>query len=153
MRCLLAILLATTAFSHAQTANQPAGATPKPLEIVTQEQHLWTTFSEGDFATVRSLFTPDYIQVTDTIQALDATLIFLKHCHLTSYELRDLQVRILTPNSAITAYHLLSSFTCSSGTPSDIKSFDNNALTIWVRRDHSAKWLAQAHSETPIAKP
>ena len=108
MRRLLFTLLimAIAATSPAQTAS------PAPIEIVTLEQHLWTTFAEGDFKTVRSLFTPDYIQVDSTIQALDATLIFLKHCKLTSYDLRDLQVRILTPDSAITAYRILSTFTC-----------------------------------------
>jgi Domain of unknown function (DUF4440) len=152
MRLLLAVLLAISPL--AQTRAQSTGSPPAPVEIVTQEQHLWTTFAEGDFKTVRSLFTPDYIQVDNNIQALDTTLIFLRHCKLTSYELRDLQVRILTPDSAITAYHVLSSFTCNSetshGSP-EVKSFDNNSLTVWVRHDGSAKWLAQAHTETPVA--
>jgi Domain of unknown function (DUF4440) len=153
MRLLLPALLAISSLaqSRAQPAKTP-DSSPAPVEIVTQEQHLWTTFAEGDFNAVRSLFTPDYIQVDTNIQALDTTLIFLKHCKLTSYELRDLQVRILTPNSAITAYHVLSSFACNSetnqGAP-EVKSFDNNSLTVWVRHPGTAKWLAQAHTETP----
>jgi hypothetical protein len=153
MRLLLAALLAVSPV--AQTRAQTPDSPPAPVEIVTQEQHLWTTFAEGDFKTVQSLFTPDYIQVDSGIQALDTTLVFLKHCKLTSYELRDLQVRILTPDSALTAYRVLSSFTCdvatSHGTPK-VKSFDNNSLTVWVRRPGSTKWLAQAHTETPSAK-
>lgn len=152
MRLLLAALLAISpvAQMRAQTPDSP----PAPVEIVTQEQHLWTTFAEGDFKTVQSLFTPDYVQVDSSIQALDTTLVFLKHCKLTSYELRDLQVRILTPDSALTAYRVLSSFACdvatSHGAPK-VKSFDNNSLTVWVRRPGSTKWLAQAHTETPAA--
>jgi hypothetical protein len=146
---LLLLFLAITSLAVAQS--QPPTAPPAPIEIVNQEQHLWTTFAEGDFNTVRSLFTPDYIQVDSTIQALDTTLIFLKHCKLTSYELRDLQVRILTPNSAITAYRILSSFTCDADTKPETKSFDNNSLTVWVRQP-GTKWLAQAHTETPAAK-
>jgi Domain of unknown function (DUF4440) len=149
MRRLL-LLLSITA--PAQSPIQ-ATTTPAPIEIVTQEQHLWTTFAEGDFKTVRSLFTSDYVQVDSTIQALDTTLIFLKHCKLTTYELRDLQVRILTPNSALTAYHVLSTFTCNAETKPETKTFDNNSLTVWVRQSASAKWLAQAHTETPAAKP
>jgi hypothetical protein len=149
MRRLL-LLLAINA--TAQSPIHPP-TTPAPIEIVTQEQRLWTTFAEGDFKTIRSLFTPDYIQVDSTIQALDTTLIFLKHCKLTTYELRDLQVRILTPNSALTAYHVLSTFTCKAETKPETKTFDNNSLTVWVRQSASAKWLAQAHTETPVAKP
>jgi hypothetical protein len=144
MRPLL-LFLAISTFASAQTA-------PAPIEIVTQEQHLWTTFAEGDFAAVRSLFTPDYIQVDNKIQALDTTLIFLKHCKLTSYDLRDLQVRILTPDSALTAYNVVSSFSCRAATAAgrpEIKNFDNNSVTVWVRRPGSTRWLAQAHTETP----
>jgi hypothetical protein len=148
---LLLLAFAITPLVVAQS--QPTPVAPAPIEIVNQEQHLWTTFSEGDFSTVRSLFTPDYIQVDSTIQALDTTLIFLKHCKLNSYELRDLQVRILTPNSAITAYRVLSSFTCDPDSKAETKSFDNNSLTVWVRRPGGTKWLAQAHTETPAAKP
>jgi Domain of unknown function (DUF4440) len=150
MRRLL-LLLAITALAHAQSQIQPETA-PAPIEIVTQEQHLWTTFAEGDFNTIRNLFAPDYIQVDSTIQALDTTLIFLKHCKLTSYELGDLQVRILTTNSALTAYHVLSSFTCNAETKPEVKTFDNNSLTVWVRQSDSTKWLAQAHTETPVSK-
>jgi hypothetical protein len=153
MRLLLPVLLAISPV--AQTRAQMADAPPAPVEIVTQEQHLWTTFAEGDFKTVQGLFTPDYIQVDSNIQALDTTLIFLKHCKLTAYELRDLQVRILTPDSAMTAYHVLSSFSCNSATrhgAPEVKSFDNNSVTVWVRHPGSTKWLAQAHTETPAAK-
>jgi hypothetical protein len=154
MRPLLLLFLAIP-FSVPTRAQAP-NAAPAPVEIVTQEQHLWTTFAEGDFKTVRSLYTPDYVQVDSKIQALDTTLIFLKHCKLTSYELRDLQVRILTADSAMTAYHVVSSFNCEAATKTgkpEVKDFDNNALTIWVRRPGSTKWLVQAHTETPAAKP
>jgi Domain of unknown function (DUF4440) len=152
MRYLLPLLLAIAPLAPAQSQSQ-VQPTPPPLEIVTLEQHLWTTYAEGDFNAVRNLFTPDYIQVDGTIQALDTTLIFLKHCKLTSYELRDLQVRILTPDSALTAYHVLSTFSCNAETKPEVKSFDNNSLTVWVRQPASAKWLAQAHTETPVTKP
>jgi hypothetical protein len=152
MRCLL-LVLAISPLAVSQSQIHPTTAAPAPIEIVNQEQHLWTTFSEGDFNTVRGLFTPDYIQVDSTIQALDTTLIFLKHCKLDTYELRDLQVRILTPNSAMTAYRVLSSFTCDGDSKAETKSFDNNSMTVWVRQPGSAKWLAQAHTETPVAKP
>jgi Domain of unknown function (DUF4440) len=148
---LMRLLLLVLAISPlAQACAQTSNSLPQPIEIVTQEQHLWTTFAEGDFDTVRSLFTPDYIRVDSSIQALDTTLVFLKHCKLTSYELRDLQVRILTPDSAITAYRVLSSFDCKSQKP-ETKSFDNNSLTVWIRHPGSTKWLAQAHAETPVA--
>jgi hypothetical protein len=152
MRCLL-LVLAISPLAVAQSQIHPTTAAPAPIEIVNQEQHLWTTFSEGDFNAVRSIFTPDYIQVGSTIQALDTTLILLKHCKLNTYELRDLQVRILTPNSAMTAYRVLSSFTCDADSKAETKSFDNNSVTVWVRQPGSAKWLAQAHTETPAAKP
>jgi hypothetical protein len=143
----LFLLFAIAAQTQAQTQTPPA-----PIEIVTQEQHLWTTFAEGDFNAVRNLFTPDYVQVDDKIQALDTTLIFLKHCKLTSYKLGDLQVRILTPDSALTAYHVVSSFTCNADTKPETRSFDTNSLTVWIRPAGTNRWLAQAHTETP-AKP
>jgi Domain of unknown function (DUF4440) len=151
MRRLLLLFAIATTLAPAQS--QPVTTTPAPIEIATLEQHLWTTFAEGDFNTVKNLFTSDYIQVDTTIQALDTTLVFLKHCKLTTYELRDLQVRILTPNSALTAYHILSTFSCNADTKPETRTFDNNSLTVWVRQSANAKWLAQAHTETPAAKP
>ncbi len=90
---LVALFVLLVSSTNAQTST---AASPAPVEIVKLEQNLWTTMAEGDFATVRGLFTPDFIQVNDHIQALDSLLITLKHCKLESYELRDLQVRILT---------------------------------------------------------
>jgi hypothetical protein len=137
---LLALLAAPAA------AQTPA---PAPVEIVNLEQHLWTTMAEGDFATVRSLFTKDFIQVDEKIQAVDSLLITLKHCKLDSYELRDLQVRILSPDSALTAYHVVNSFTCGANDNPQTKTYDNNSITVWVRQPGTTKWLAQAHTETP----
>jgi hypothetical protein len=148
-RLLLLLAIATQAQAQTQTHTQTA---PTPIEIVTQEQHLWTTFAEGDFNAIRNLFTADFILVDDKIQALDTTLIFLKHCKLTSYELGDLQVRILTPDSALTAYHVVSTFTCNAETKPETSSFDNNSITVWVRPPGTTKWQAQAHTETPAAK-
>jgi hypothetical protein len=139
---LLAILTAATA--QAQT-------TPAPVEIVNLEQHLWTTMAEGDFATVRSLFAKDFIQVDDHIQAVDSLLITLKHCKLESYELRDLQVRILSPDSALTAYHVVNTFNCGTPDKPQTKTYDNNSTTVWVRQPNATKWLVQAHTETPTA--
>lgn len=139
-----AAMLALNAPIHAQ--NNP----PAPVEIVNLEQHLWTTMAEGDFATVRSLFTKDFIEVADKIQAVDALLVNLKHCKLQAYELRDLQVRILSPDSALTAYHVVSTFHCGSEDKPQVKNYDNNATTTWVRQPDK-KWLVQAHTETPVA--
>jgi hypothetical protein len=150
MRRLL-LLLAIATQAQAQTPTQTQTA-PTPVEIVTQEQHLWTTFAEGDFNAIRNLFTTDFILVDDKIQALDTTLIFLKHCKLTSYELGDLQVRILTTDSALTAYHVVSTFTCNAETKPETRSFDNNSITVWVRPPGTTKWQAQAHTETPAGK-
>ena len=142
---LLATAFTFATFSSAQTANQA----PAPGEIVNLEQHLWTTMAEGSFATVRSLFTKDFIEVDDHIEAVDALLISLKHCKLESYELRDLQVRILSPDSALTAYHVVNTFNCGTGDNPQRKNYDNNSTTVWVRQPGSGKWLAQAHTETP----
>lgn len=138
---LLAILTALTA-----TAQSP---TPAPVEIVNLEQHLWTTMAEGDFATVRSLFAKDFIQVDDKVQAVDSLLITLKHCKLQSYELRDLQVRILSPDSALTAYHVVNTFICGTEDKPRERNYDNNSITVWVRQPNTTKWLVQAHTETP----
>jgi hypothetical protein len=146
MRPLLFLFLALAAVSSAQTADLT------PVEIVNLEQHLWTTMAEGDFSTVRSLFARDFLEVDDRIQAVDALLINLKHCKLESYELRDLQVRILSPDSALTAYHVVNTFNCGTEDKPQRKSYDNNSTTVWVRQHGTGKWLAQAHTETP-AKP
>jgi hypothetical protein len=143
---LLLLLLALAASLSAQTA----APTPAPVEIVNLEQHLWTTMAEGDFATVRSLFAKDFIEVDDHIQAVDALLINLRHCKLESYELRDLQVRILSPDSALTAYHVVNTFNCGTADKPQSKSYDNNSMTVWVRQHGTSKWLVQAHTETPI---
>ena len=58
------LLLALATSSSAQAASP----TPAPVEIVNLEQHLWTTMAEGDFATVRSLFAKDFIEVEDHIR-------------------------------------------------------------------------------------
>ncbi len=131
---------------------QSGNAAPMPVEIVNLEQHLWTTMAEGNFATVRSLFTKDFIEVDDHIQAVDALLISLKHCKLEAYELRDLQVRILSADSAMTAYHVVNTFNCGTADKPQRTSYDNNSTTVWVRQTGTGKWQAQAHTETP-AKP
>jgi Domain of unknown function (DUF4440) len=138
---LLAVLTTLTASAQSQTL--------APVEIVNLEQHLWTTMAEGDFATVRSLFTRDFIQVDDKIQAVDALLVNLKHCKLQSYELRDLQVRILSPDSALTAYHVVDTFNCGTDDKPQVKNYDNNSTTVWIRQPNTAKWLVQAHTDTP----
>jgi hypothetical protein len=140
-----------TAFLAASSsfAQSPAAAPPAPVDIVKLEQNLWTTMAEGDFATVRSLFTHDFIQVDEHIEALDTLLIMLKHCKLESYELSDLQVRILTPDSALTAYHVINTFNCGTEEKPRRMDNDNNSVTVWVRQPKSGKWLAQAHTETP----
>jgi hypothetical protein len=143
---LLLVALATSA--PAQASN----STPAPVEIVNLEQQLWTTMAEGNFATVRGLFAKDFIEVEDHIQAVDALLISLKHCKLESYELRDLQVRILSPDSALTAYHVVNSFNCGTEDKPQRTSYDNNSTTVWVRQPGATKWLVQVHTETP-AKP
>jgi hypothetical protein len=144
----LLLFLALAASSSAQTAGPTP--TPAPVEIVNLEQHLWTTMAEGDFATVRNLFAKDFLEVDDRIQAVDALLINLKHCKLESYELRDLQVRILSPDSALTAYHLVNTFNCGTEDKPQRKSYDNNSTTVWVRQHGTSKWLVQAHTETPV---
>ncbi len=141
MRYLLLLWIALATPSPAQT--------PAPVEIVNLEQHLWTTMAEGDFATVRSLFAKDFIEVDSRIEAVDSLLVNLKHCKLVSYELRDLQVRILSPDSALTAYHVVSSYNCGTGDKPEVKNYDNNSITVWVRQTSGGKWLVQAHTETP----
>jgi hypothetical protein len=153
MRLLLLLVTALLVASGA-IAQTPAASSPLPasVDIVKLEQNLWTTMAEGDFGTVRSLFTPDFIQVDEHIQALDTLLITLKHCKLESYELRDLQVRILTPDSALTAYHVVNTFRCGTADKPIMMNNDNNSVTVWVRQPRSGRWLAQVHTETP-AKP
>ena len=146
---LLTILLATLAPAQAKHPSK-VDPTPTPLEIVQQEQHLWRTFAEGNFSTIRALFTPDFIQVDSHIAALDTLLVTYQQCHLTTYELRDLQVRILSSESALTAYHVVNTFDCGTEDKPDLHHFDNNSTTTWVLR--SGKWLVQTHTETP-AKP
>jgi hypothetical protein len=147
MRSLLVLFLALATSSVAQTVAQG----PAPAEIVTLEQRLWTTMAEGRFATVRILFAKDFIQVDERIQAVDALLINLKHCKLESYELRDLQVRILSPDSALTAYHVVNTFNCGTEDKPQRTNYDNNSTTVWVRQPGSGKWLVQAHTESPTA--
>ena len=150
MRLLPVVLVSLLASSA--LAQTPAAQLPAPVDIVKLEQNLWTTMAEGDFAAVRGLFTTDFIQVDEHIQALDTLLITLKHCKLESYELQDLQVRILTSDSALTAYHVLNTFNCGTEHNPNLKINDNNSVTVWVRQPKSGKWLAQVHTETP-AKP
>lgn len=150
MRPLL--LLVTSLALATPLLAQTSSPTPTPVEIVNLEQHLWTTMAEGDFATVRSLFTKDFIQVDAHIQAVDELLINLKHCKLQSYELRDLQIRILSPDSALTAYHVVNTFNCGTVDNPERKTHDNNSTTIWVRKPGTANWLVQAHTETPATQ-
>jgi len=138
-------ILALSVVSNAQTTF------PAPVEIGNLEQNLWTTMAEGDFTAVRSLFTKDFIQVNEKIQAADAILVNLKHCRLESYELRDLQVRILSPDSALTAYHVVDTFNCGTEDHPEVKKNDNNSITVWVRQPNTKKWLVQAHTETPTS--
>jgi hypothetical protein len=145
MRTLLFFFFAVATSCFAQAAAQ----NPAPVEIVNLEQRLWTTMAEGDFATVRSLFARDFIEVDERIQAVDALLMNLKHCRLESYELRDLQVRILSPDSALTAYHVVNTFNCGSEDKPERTHYDNNSTTVWVRQRSTTKWLVQAHTEGP----
>ena len=145
MRTVLFLFFAVATTSLAQAAAQ----NPAPVEIVNLEQHLWTTMAEGDFATVRSMFARDFIEVDERIQAVDVLLMNLKHCKLESYELRDLQVRILSPDSALTAYHVVNTFNCGTEDKPERTHYDNNSTTVWVRQPGTAKWLVQAHSEAP----
>ncbi|GGA74439.1 hypothetical protein GCM10011507_27320 [Edaphobacter acidisoli] len=139
---ILALLLVLTAAAQAQA--------PEPVEVVHLEQHLWKAMAEENFASVRKLFTPDFVEVDSHIAALDTLLITLQQCKLTDYELHDLQVRILGPDAAMTAYHAVATFDCGTEAKPDLHHFDTNDTTTWVRR--SGTWLVQAHTETP-AKP
>jgi hypothetical protein len=145
------LVLAITTLSVAFLPAQTSSTSPAPVEIVNLEQHLWTTMADGDFATVRSLFAKDFIEVDDHIQAVDSLLITLKHCKLESYELRDLQVRILSSDSALTAYHVVNTFNCGTDDKPQRKNYDNNSITVWVRQPGTANWLVQAHTETPTS--
>jgi hypothetical protein len=142
------LLFAIAALLPATTGAQTSRSSPAPIEIVNLEQHLWTTMAEGDFSAVQALFAKDFIEVDERIQAADKLLVNLKRCKLESYELRDLQVRILSPDSALTAYHLVDTFNCGTEEKAQRKSYDRNATTVWVRQSGSAKWLVQAHTET-----
>jgi hypothetical protein len=148
MRSLL--LFATSVALAIPCLAQSGNPAPMPVEIVNLEQHLWTTMAEGNFATVRSLLTKDFIEVDDHIQAIDALLISLKHCKLEAYELSDLQVRILSSDSAMTAYHVVNTFNCGTTDKPQRTNYDNNSTTVWVRQTGTGKWQAQAHTETPI---
>lgn len=152
MRALL--LIAALAGLMLTQAEAQTPATPEPIEIVHLEQHLWTTMAEGSFSTVRSLFAPDFIEVDSHIAAVDTLLVALQQCKLMSYELHDLQVRILSPNSALTAYRITNTYDCGSEEKPELHHFDNNSTTVWVRHPGSPKagWLVQLHTETP-AKP
>ena len=150
MRLLLLLTALLSSLSSSAFAQTPANSPPAPVDIVKLEQNLWTTMAEGDFGTVRSLFATDFIQVDEHIQALDALLITLKHCKLESYELLDLQVRILTPDSALTAYHVVNTMNCGTEEKPNLRHNDNNSITVWVRQAGGKKWLAEAHSETPV---
>ena len=153
VQSLLATVLLLPAFAFAQSGGAPAVETsPAPIEIVKLEQNLWTTMAEGGFAGVRSLLTPDFVEVSDQVRAADALLIRLKRCKLESYELRDLQVLILSPDSAMTAYHVVSTSNCGTEDKPERTNGDNNSTTVWVRKPGAATWRAQAHTETP-AKP
>lgn len=145
MRILLLAILTLTVSAPAQS--------PAPVEVVNLEQHLWTTMAEGDFSTIHSLFAKDFLQVDEKIQAVDALLVNLKHCKLESYELRDLQVRILSADSAMTAYHVVNTFACGDPDKLQRTSYDNNATTVWVRQHNTSKWLVQAHTESPTRTP
>ena len=149
MRPILLLLLAFTLLLPPPGYAQPASAPPAPADIVHLEQNLWTTMAEGGFSAVRSLLTPDFIGVDDHIRAADALLVHLQHCKLQSYELRDLQVRILSPDSALTAYHVVSAFTCGTEDKPEHTNYDENSVTVWVRKPGAAKWLAQAHTQSP----
>jgi hypothetical protein len=150
MVCMRPLLLVLAAVLIVPCSAQTTA--PAPVDIVNLEQHLWTTMAEGDFATVKGLFTKDFIVVDEHITAVDSLLVNLKHCKLQSYELRDLQVRILSADSAMTAYHVVNTFDCGTDDKPSLKSNDNNATTVWVRQPGTAKWLVQAHTEGP-AKP
>ncbi|MDQ2833746.1 MAG: nuclear transport factor 2 family protein [Acidobacteriota bacterium] len=143
---LLAVTVSTSAFA------QTSVSAPAPIDVVKLEQNLWTTMAEDGFGAVRVLLTPDFLEVDNHIQAADALLIHLKHCKLTSYELRDLQVRVLTPDSVMTAYNVVSSFACEMNEKTETKNYDDNSTTIWVRRPGASKWLVQAHTETPTRR-
>src|SRR3954453_20793827 len=145
MRTVLFLFFAVATTSLAQAAAQ----NPAPVEIVNLEQHLWTTMAEGDFDTVRSMFARDFIEVDERIQAVDTLLMKLKHCRLEWYELRDLQVRILSPDSALTAYHVVNTFNCGTEDKPERTHYDNNSTTVWGRQPGTAKWLVQTHSEAP----
>jgi Domain of unknown function (DUF4440) len=149
MRKILLLAVAVAGLAAPLLA-QSARVAPEPAEVVKLEQNLWTTLAEGSFASVRGLFTTDFIEVDDHILAVDQLLVTLKHCKLETYELSDLQVRILTPDSAVTAYHVVDTFNCGTEEKPDTKTYDKNSMTVWVRQPNSAKWLVQAHTETPV---
>jgi hypothetical protein len=145
---LFAVSLLPACACAQSVGTQPANTSPAPIEIVKLEQNLWTTMADSGFGAVRSLLTPDFIEVDDQIRAADALLVNLRHCKLESYELRDLQVRILSADSAMTAYQVVSSFNCGSEQKPALKHYDQNSTTVWVRKPGSVNWLAQSHTET-----
>ncbi len=114
-----------------------------------QEDKLWASFSKGDTTALSTLLLPDYLHVEDTILGRDIVLQFLKQCTMQNVSLKDRQVRVLTPDSALIVYTTHEDFTCGGAMKIEQMNYATNAMSVWVRRDGT--WMLQAHTEVPLA--
>ncbi|HEY6377465.1 MAG TPA: nuclear transport factor 2 family protein, partial [Edaphobacter sp.] len=120
---------------------------PPPMnEIFKQEIRLWRTLQKHDLDTLQSLLLPDFIEVEETIQTREQLLTNLKTCTIGQFTIQKPETRMMTPDIAVIAYRVKADLTCDQTHSTE----EYNASTTWIRRD--GKWLAQIHTESPIAK-
>jgi hypothetical protein len=150
MRTLLLILALTTP-TFAQKL-------PTTAELQTQEDHVWATWAAGDYATFRALLLPTYLNIEDHILNRDDTMAFIQQCKVVSYKISGFQIRPLSPDAALSVYHIDYSVACTLGGQPQTLTSDSNVSSLWLRTKDAAaptptpQWRLQSHSETSAAK-
>jgi hypothetical protein len=144
---LLATTLTPALAQQIPTVDLHSIPPPPPMsEIFRQEIKLWRTLQKHDLDTFQSLLLPDFIEVEETIQTREQLLTNLKPCTIGQFTIQKPETRMMTPDIAVIAYRVKADLTCDQ--THGIEEY--NASTTWIRRD--GKWLAQIHTESPIAK-
>jgi hypothetical protein len=125
-----------------------AQPTPKPDEIITQENAFWKSYADGNTAELTKMLQPNFVNVEENIWSRDQVLTFVKKfhaaCTLARVTITDPHVSFLTADIATIVYLATETPTCGTHT----ESGNTNVSTIWVRAD--GHWLMHLHTEYAI---
>jgi hypothetical protein len=116
--------------------------------IIGQERKVWDAFKKGDAATIKRLYSDDYVEPLSSGTRLTKKVLLkeLANITLSDYSLDEIAVIPLSKDVALITYRAMQKGTFGGTTlPSPVQG-----STVWVNR--GGHWLLAFHQETLLEK-